>query len=51
MTQYELVPGSTSQKYPVELHEQYQPAEMTGQGKELPRPVHEMDGGYGNYRS
>jgi hypothetical protein len=48
--QHGLASGSTPHKDPAELHEQYQPAEMTGQGKELPRPVHEMDGGYGDSR-
>ncbi|KAH6668553.1 hypothetical protein F5X68DRAFT_236570 [Plectosphaerella plurivora] len=45
-TQYEPVPGSVSPQYMAELHEQNQPAEMMGQGKEPPRQVHEMDGGY-----
>lgn len=48
-TQYELVSGAGEHKYPAELHEQHQPAEMAGYyGKEPPRPVHEMDGGYNN---
>jgi hypothetical protein len=45
-TQYAPVPELVSP--PAELHDQYRPAEMTGQGKEPPQQVHEMDGGYTN---